>query len=83
MWPFTRKQTYTKEVVELIISDILRQTVDRCTVRCFLQEDISPLLGEKLVETFFAKINDLEKKADVYQLDYWMKKLELFQKEIK
>lgn len=74
------QKKYSKKNVEFIISDILRQTVDRDNVSKFLKDDISPLLGDQLVQNFFEKLNEKEKTTDIYHSDYWLKKLDSIEK---
>jgi len=81
MWWFSSKKTYSKESVVYILNEILRQTVDRETLKRMIFSEMRPLVGEKVIDDFYKKTNDLEAIVDAKKTDYWIDKLNKLNKE--
>ena len=79
MW-FSKKK-YSQKEVEYIVTSILRETVDRESVRKVIEENLTEIIGVRSVGECFEKLNLLEEKADPIQVRFWMDKIEQLRKD--
>lgn len=73
-WLLKRK-CFSYEEVEYLVKDILRQTIDRETMRIILDNELDELIGERLVHQIIEKINNMEKEVDPNKVVFWMNKI--------
>jgi hypothetical protein len=78
MW-FSKKK-YNQKEVEYIVTAILRETVDRHTLRKIIEEKLSEIIGPRCVGQCFEKLNEIEEEADPAQVKFWMDKIEELRK---
>lgn len=77
MW-FQKK--YNVKEVEYILAALIRETVDRHSIRAIIDEDLRSVIGDLNVNKCFEKLNDMEEKDDPEKVKYWMDRLESLRK---
>ena len=69
---FPRK--YKKAEVEHLLKKVLRETVDRSTLRGILEE-VESIIGNELVTNLYEKMNIHEEELDLERFEYYIKYL--------
>ncbi len=78
MWPFKKKESkYSRKAITYVLSEILRQTVDREILRDIVDINLQPLVGNAVLTDFYIKLNEAEKKIDTRKAKYWLDKMEI------
>jgi len=81
MWPFNKREPeYSKRAIVYILSELLRQTVDRETLRNTIDVTLQPIVGDTVLADFYVKINRAEKTIDARRAEYWLEKMEILRK---
>jgi len=81
MWPFKKKKpVYSKQAIAYVLGELLRQTVDRETLRNTIDTTLQPIVGDAVLADFYVKLNKAEKVIDQKRAEYWIEKIEILRK---
>jgi len=75
-----KKDTYNQSDVQYIIRKILQTTVDREVLKEIIENDLRPIIGNKVVQDFYLKLNFEDIEADDEAVNFWV---EILNKEFK
>ena len=67
---------YDIHTVKLIISSIVRTTVNRDVVREILETDLKPIIGQSVINQVYEKMNKNDRKKDDIEIQKWIRAFE-------
>ena len=74
-WRKSQSPTYSVNEVKFIFEQILIRTIDRENIKNIMLEQLSPIVGDKVVRTIYEELNKQDKDKDREQIKKWMERL--------
>jgi len=75
-----KEKTYKEDSVRYVLLQILQKTIDRKTLKFFIEKEIKPIVGKDFINQMYTALNLKDIQVDDNELDRWMEALDEIEK---
>ncbi len=80
---FKRRRKYSEESVKYVLTRILEETIDRDSLRNFVNKKMINIVDKEFINEMYVGLNMNDNKADQSDLNRWMDALDIIEKSEK